>query len=436
MEIEGGEQEILLAQEMVEVSYGKVDDVLVNGTSVVEDRIADIKLKTINNQAIDGTGNIQIDGVTDYNQLNNIPQINSVTLSGDKSGGDLGLQNYTDENLATTDKTVVGAINEVDSIAKGANQALSFSNYEAMITEFNSASVEKYKIGQNIYILTLDVPDLWVSSVEDTSVTYTYTTDAAFVSALNTNGYVQVGYYKLSALETQEVDLTDYVKTTDYASITNAGVVKIDTGNSIYGLRIGVNGIAFVNKATNVDIANKTSEYKPIVPSNFNYAMSTNFLTGSSAPTTSTVAPFVGALYLDTTNNATYQCTAITTVSDVTTYTWERIVKNTDYATNSNAGLVRGTGTSYGIDIASSTGMISVRPATNQQIDDRQYYNAITTQNFDYAVKAGITANPNQLTGTEKANAQSWLGFVTLTQVQYDALVTKDENTYYYIVEE
>lgn len=121
-----------------------------------------------------------------------------------------GKQDTTDNTLTTTNKTIPSAINEVNSIAKGANQALSFSNYSTMITVFNSLANNIYNVGQNVMIVTLEVLDLWISGIESTSQAYTYTTDEAFTTALNTNGYLQVGYYKLSALETQKVDLTDY----------------------------------------------------------------------------------------------------------------------------------------------------------------------------------------------------------------------------------
>ena len=126
-----------------------------------------------------------------------------------------GKQNETDNSLNTTNKTITGAINEVYSIARGANQAVSYSNYQSMITAFNSLANDVYNVGQNVMIVTLQVPDLWISSIESTSVPYTYTTDEAFTTALATNGYVQVGYYKLSALETQKVDLTDYEQNTN-----------------------------------------------------------------------------------------------------------------------------------------------------------------------------------------------------------------------------
>lgn len=165
-------------------------------------------------------------------------------------------QNTEDNSLDTSSKTIVGAINEVDSIAKGANQALSFASYAAMVTEFNSLDDDVYNVGQNIYIQTLEVPDLWISSVESTSTTYTYVDDATFVSGLDTNGYVQVGYYKLSALETQKVDLTNYVTNTDYATSTVAGVMKVSNG-----VVVGGTGSVSCSPRTYADYSGLSSSY-------------------------------------------------------------------------------------------------------------------------------------------------------------------------------
>lgn len=165
-------------------------------------------------------------------------------------------QNTEDNSLDTSSKTIVGAINEVDSIAKGANQALSFASYAAMVTEFNSLDDDVYNVGQNIYIRTLEVPDLWISSVESTSTTYTYVDDATFVSGLDTNGYVQVGYYRLSALETQKVDLTNYVTNTDYATSNVAGVMKVSNG-----VVVGGTGSVSCSPRTYADYSGLSSSY-------------------------------------------------------------------------------------------------------------------------------------------------------------------------------
>ena len=98
-------------------------------------------------------------------------------------------------------------VNTLDAIAKGRNQALAYNNYSEMITALNGMTKDELKRGQNIYIGTVGVPDLWVYSVETTKVTYSYTNDETFVNGLNTNVTVKVGYYKLAQLETQKVDI-------------------------------------------------------------------------------------------------------------------------------------------------------------------------------------------------------------------------------------
>lgn len=144
--------------------------------------------------------------------VNNLTYYKKTTEIND----DLALkQNKTDNSLQTTNKTIPSAINEVNSIAKGANQALSYINYDTMVTAFNVLENNVYNAGQNIMIVTLEVPDLWISGIEQTKTTYNFTTDEAFVNELKTNGYVKVGYYKISVLETQKVDLKDYAKTED-----------------------------------------------------------------------------------------------------------------------------------------------------------------------------------------------------------------------------
>ena len=134
-------------------------------------------------------------------------------------------------DLQPTITSIENTANTAKRIAEGANQSLSYANYQAMITAFNALDDDAYNVGQNVMIITLNVPDLWISSIESTSQTYTYTTDAAFVNGLETNGYVQVGYYRLSALETQKVDLTNYYTKTQTDNLLS---VKVDKASFIY----------------------------------------------------------------------------------------------------------------------------------------------------------------------------------------------------------
>ena len=94
------------------------------------------------------------------------------------------------------------------NIAKGRNQALAYSDYATMVEALNAMDNEQFNIGQNIYIGTVGVPDLWVYSIEPVLHDYNHVSDEATVELLKNNGTIQVGYYKLAMLEGQKVDLT------------------------------------------------------------------------------------------------------------------------------------------------------------------------------------------------------------------------------------
>ena len=150
---------------------------------------------------------------------------------------------------------------------------------------------------------------------------------------------------RIAALEEgggASVDLTDYVKNTDYATPEVGGVVKVR--NDTYGLQIGAeNGIIFIKKATEKDIDGKAHEYKPIVPSNLEYAVKS-----------------VGDGYY---------------------------VKNTDYATGTKGGVVKVSGT-YGTGV-NADGVVIIAKATDVDINSRSnHHKPIVPSNLEYAVKS------------------------------------------------
>jgi len=104
-----------------------------------------------------------------------------------------------------------GKVTTLESVCRGANKSVAFATYQAFITDILTRDDEYYNVGQNIYIIATEVPDLWISEVLNVSTPFTYTNDADIVSALSNQGYIYAGYYKISALETEKVNLTPYL---------------------------------------------------------------------------------------------------------------------------------------------------------------------------------------------------------------------------------
>ena len=77
------------------------------------------------------------------------------------------------------------------SLAEGRGVAHVFDTDEAMTTALKGASNTAYRIGEQLLIKEADVPDYWVSGIKD-----------------NNNG--TYGYYEITILETQKVDLSGY----------------------------------------------------------------------------------------------------------------------------------------------------------------------------------------------------------------------------------
>ena len=121
-----------------------------------------------------------------------------------------------------------------------------------------------------------------------------------------------------------------------------------------------------------------------------------SYLFGTGAPTTSTAAEFVGQLYSDTQNIKLYQCTGITEAEDGTkTYEWIKVIRDNNYATYKQAGVVSidaAFGTGVGSQSVGGTvyqGVLQIIRATDLEIDQKsQGYKPIVPANLDYAVRS------------------------------------------------
>lgn len=140
-----------------------------------------------------------------------LPVDKNVNIVIDKTA--VGLENV--DNTSDVEKPISRATrNElvrIEGLIMGANGAISYTDYEALIAEFNLLDRTTYPVGQSIYIETLNVPDLWIYAVEETSEQFEYTDDELIQSLLKYDGSFKVGFYRLAALETGKINLEDYV---------------------------------------------------------------------------------------------------------------------------------------------------------------------------------------------------------------------------------
>ena len=281
-------------------------------------------------------------------------KIDTVSVDGEQ-------QEIINKNVNISLKPIKDKIDEVENIAKGLNQAITYGDYQTMITAFNSIPKDTYKVGQNVMIVALNVPDLWVSYIEENSVTYSYVDDNSFVSQLSQYGYVQVGFYRLSALETQKVNLTNYVTFDDTAEAGGGyGLVKVGTGGT--GIQLNKNGVLQSVSAPDSEIETESeSSYRNLQPRHISKIVKKG-LSNS----------------IETWTDEEKQSARDLIVA----------VGKNDYATNSSAGVIVAF-SELGLSVSQTNGLISVVEATEEQITERtNKYNPITPNNLDYAVNS------------------------------------------------
>lgn len=115
--------------------------------------------------------------------------------------------------------------NELRDGLAGRATTKTYENYQAFVTAMGLLPKSELKVGDNIYIKKLDVPDMWVTAVNATSASYTYTNDQAIINALDTTNGLTVGYFSFSKLETEKVDLSTYQTKTDNTLETTSKTV-------------------------------------------------------------------------------------------------------------------------------------------------------------------------------------------------------------------
>lgn len=153
-----------------------------------------------------------------------------------------GKQNQIDSlESGKASKTEVSAVkttaDKALKISQGANQAVAFDTYEEMfmfLDQGASAWETKYgaeaKTGQNIYIGTLSVPDVWISAI-GSGLGYSYSSDEQTAKDLVSETGIVTAWCTLRALETQKVDLSEVQDKLTSDVKATASVGKVQNGS-------------------------------------------------------------------------------------------------------------------------------------------------------------------------------------------------------------
>jgi hypothetical protein len=109
-----------------------------------------------------------------------------------------------------------------------------------------------------------------------------------------------------------------------------------------------------------------------------------------------------------------------------------KLIKGTDYASETNAGVMKVEYTTKGL-YTYGEGFLAVYGASMSDIDLKDsHHKPITTDMLDYAIKVGMTTNTETLTDEEKAAACEWLGAVeklpTATGIEKGRVYTNKYN--------
>lgn len=134
--------------------------------------------------------------------------------------------------------------NKAYTLAEGRSRSASYATIAAMQTALEGANNSQFRVGDNIFIEAVDVPDFWVSKVNTTKGTDKVPASGSFNSTYN------VGYYTISKLETQKVDLSSY-------ALKSYVDTQIENNSSIQGIEFTTNNtikLKFKSGGANVSV--------------------------------------------------------------------------------------------------------------------------------------------------------------------------------------
>lgn len=199
-------------KQYVENKLEDKQDVLVSGENI----------KTINNTSLLGEGNIVIEGVTDYVALNNLPQINGNTLTGNQTSNELGLQ----ETLTSAQLDAVNSgIDNIKVAQIGINQ-----------TNITNLQTSKQNTIDSSHKLSADLIDDGVTNKVFTATEQTKLASIESGAQVNTVDSVnsKTGVVVLDADDIDDTSTTNkFVTASEKTSWDNKSVVSVSDSGSV-----------------------------------------------------------------------------------------------------------------------------------------------------------------------------------------------------------
>ncbi len=235
-------------------SAGKVDDVQdVNGSSIVTNKIAKLSKAAV------GLGNV--DNTADANKsVKHATSADSATTATSATTANSATKATQDASGNVITSTYATKTELQEGLA-GKSQSKTYNNYQAFVTAVNAMNNTALKVGDNVFIVTQGVPDMWVTAVNAASTSYTYTNDQVIINALDTTSGLTVGYFSFSKLETEKVDLSTYQTKTDNTLETTSKTV-VGAINEVKGTAGSALSKANANATDIANIKNGTTKVK------------------------------------------------------------------------------------------------------------------------------------------------------------------------------
>lgn len=379
-------------------------DVLISGENI----------KTINNQSILGEGNIDIQGgggTGNYNDLINKPKINNVELSGNKTSSQLGLQPAGNYAL----KSEIPDVS--DFITKDVNDLTYYTKTSDLATVATSGSYTDLSNIPTDILTTNDVIDNVVSTDTDEPLS------ANMGRELNERiqNLASIGKYLAmwdctTGLPTTDPITMPYTYTTgDYYVISKTGATNYMPNGSTY------TGTASTTQYTGTLNVGDFFYYDGTVWTLLvNTGKTVYFANIAGQPTDNT--NLASAL------NSKVDLTSDQTITGAKTFSSAITTADTLNFT-SNGAIKRANSTKMLIESSNITFYEVPRPSADNSKD----LGTSGRKWKDFYLAGNLTDGTNSIAVNKIANKDN---FVTLTQAEYDALTTKDPNTYYFIEEE